>query len=97
MSNETRKAEANGETTATVEFRGETFTVSTEAADFSVDFVEALEDGKDVSMVRGALGPDQWRKVKAMRLTVKELGPFADQIAAAMGFGKPGESTASTD
>lgn len=92
-----RKAEAKGETTATVEFRGETFTVPTEYDDFSVDFVEALEDGKTLSLVRGALGPTQWRVVKSMRLTVKELTPFADDIARAMGFGEAGESSASAD
>ena len=96
MSNETRKAEARGETTATIEFRGESFVVSTEPEDFTVEFVEALEDGKTIGMIRGALGPAQWREVKAMNLTVKELRPFADDIATAMGFGDAGESTASS-
>ena len=97
MSNDTRKAEARGETTASVEFRGETFTVSTDQDDWTVDFVEAMEDGKTIGMVRGALGPAQWREVKAMQLTVKELRPFADDIARAMGFGDAGESVASSD
>lgn len=97
MSNETRKAEARGETTATLEFRGETFTISTEQDDWSVDFIEAMEDGKIIGMVRGALGPAQWRTVQGMRLTLKELRPFADDIARAMGFGDAGESAASSD
>ena len=95
MSNDTRKAEAHGDTTATIEFHGETFTVHTEPDDFSVDFMEALEDGRVLGMVRGALGPDQWRTVKAMQLTLKELRPLADEIAVAMGFGEAGESSAS--
>jgi hypothetical protein len=97
MSNETRKAEARGETTAAIEFRGETFTVSTEQDDFSVEFLEALEDGRTIGMVRGALGPRQWREVQAMQLKLKELRPFADDIARAMGFGDAGESAASSD
>ena len=97
MSDDTRKAEARGDSTATVEFRGHTFTIPTEYDDFSVDFVEALEDGKTLSMVRGALGPRQWQTVKAMRLKTRELAPLADDIAKAMGFGDAGNSAASSD
>jgi hypothetical protein len=95
MSNDALKAEARGETTKDIEFRGETFTVSTDQDDWTVDFIEAMEDGKTIGMVRGALGPRQWGTVKAMRLTLKELRPFADDIARAMGFGDSGESAAS--
>jgi hypothetical protein len=96
MSNETRKAEAHGETTATVEFRGETFVVSTEMDDMSVDFLESLEEGKTIGMIRGALGSAQWRTVRAMDLKARDLVPLSDAIAAAMGFGEAGESTASS-
>jgi hypothetical protein len=95
MSTTPRKDEAHGKT-ATVEFRDETFTVSREYDDFSIDFVEALEDGKSVGIVRGALGPDQWRTVKAMDLKVSDLRELSDAIAAAMGFGSAGESSASS-
>lgn len=96
MSDEARKAEASGESTATVEFRGETFTVPTEYDDFSLDFLEALEDGRTIGIVRGALGPVQWRVVKAMSLTARDLGPLADKIAEAMGFTNAGNSAASS-
>lgn len=96
MSNDTRKAEAHGETTATIEFRGESFTINTEPDDYTVDFLESLEEGKSVGMIRGALGPAQWRTVKAMNLTARDLAPLSDKIAAAMGFGEVGESTASS-
>src|SRR5690349_16978699 len=92
-----RQAEAQGETTAKVEFRGETFTVPTEYDDFSIDFVEALEDGRTVGIVRGALGPAQWRVVKAMDLKARDLAPLAEVIAQAMGFADAGNSTASSD
>lgn len=92
-----RQDEAQGKA-ATVEFRGETFTVSRDYDDWSVDFVESLEEGKTVGIVRGALGPDQWRTVRAWNLSMGELRPLADAIADAMGFGEGvGESSASGD
>lgn len=96
MSNETRKAEASGATTATVEFRGESFTIPTEPDDMSLDFMESLEEGKSVGIIRGALGPSQWRTVKGMDLKVRDLGELADKIAEALGFGDTGESAASS-
>lgn len=86
-----REAEAKDETTAPVEFRGQTFEVPRNYDDWTVDFLESIEEGKVIGIVRGALGPAQWRVVKGMNLTMKQLQPFADDIAAAMGFGKPGE------
>lgn len=97
MSNETRKAEARNDKTAEVEWRGHTFTVSREYDEWSVDFVESLEEGKTVGIVRGALDPKDWRTVKAQRLNMRELSELADKIAAAMGFGSAGESAASSD
>jgi hypothetical protein len=96
MSNETRKNEAK-DGLATVDFRGHEFTVSTEYDDWSVDFLESLEEGKSVGIVRGALGPNQWRKVQAMDLKVRDLSELADRVAKAMGFGSTGESQPSSD
>jgi hypothetical protein len=95
MSEAARKAEANGGQ-GEVEFRGQKFTVPLEYDDYSLDFIEALEDGRTVGIVRGALGPGQWRIVKAMDLTARDLGPLADSIAEAMGFTDAGNSTASS-
>ena len=95
MSNETRKAEAAGEKTAEVVFREHTFTVSVDYDEWSVDFVESLEEGKSVGICRGALGPAQWRKVRAMGLKMKDLSDLADAIASALGFGDSGNSPAS--
>lgn len=96
MSEEARKAEASGEATATVEFRGETFTVSREMDDWPVDFVDALEEGKTVGIVKGALGAAQWRRVRNMNLRMRDLEPLADGITKALGFGDVGESAASS-
>lgn len=97
MSNETRKAEARSDDTAPVTFRGETFTISTAYDEFPVEFVESLEEGKTVGICRGALGPAQWRRVRAMNLKMKDLAELSDLIATAMGFGDAGESAASSD
>lgn len=75
----------------TVEFRGLTFTVPLERDDWSVDFLESLEEGKSVGIVRGAIGPDGWRLAKTLDLKVRDLNELADLIAKAMGFGSTGE------
>jgi len=96
MSNEARESEAKDETVATLEFRGHTFEVPREYDDLSVDFLESVEEGKTAGIVRGALGPVQWRTVKSLDLKVRDLRELADLIAVAMGFGSTGESEAST-
>lgn len=96
MSTDVRKDEARGKT-AEVSWRGHTFTVSREYDDWTVDFLESLEEGKSVGIVRGALGSAQWSQVKSMDLKVRDLSELADAIASAMGFGSVGESPASSD
>lgn len=89
--NQARKAEAAGEKTATVKFRGHTFTIPRDYGAWSVDFVESLEEGKAVGIVRGALGPKQWAIVRQMNLSMDELEPFGGEIAKALGFASTGE------
>lgn len=96
MNDEARKAEAKDDPTATVEFRGLTLTVSREYDDWPVEFVDALEEGKTVGICKGALGPAQWRRVRALDLKMRDLAPLADLIAQALGFGDAGESSASS-
>lgn len=75
----------------TFEFRGLTFTVPLEREEWSIDFLESLEEGKSAGIVRGAVGPDGWRMVKTLDLKVRDLNELADLIAKAMGFGSTGE------
>lgn len=96
MSNETRKDEAQNKT-GIVEWRDQKFEVSREYADWTVDFLESLEEGKAVGIVRGALGQQQWRTVRGLNLKVSELNELSDLIAKAMGFGSSGESQTSSD
>ena len=97
MTEDIRKAEARGEATAEVKFRGHTFTVSREYDDFSVDLLESLEEGKTVGIVRGALGPKQWRVVRGMNLKARDLAELMEAISDAMGFSDSGNSAASSD
>lgn len=92
-----RTAEANGQTIAAFEYRGHTFTVSRDQNEWPLDFIEAAEDGHGVGMIRGALGPAQWRVVKGMGLKRPDVDELANTLAAAMGFTDAGESAASTD
>lgn len=89
------KTEAQSDV-GTFEFRGETFTVPLERVKWSVDLIESLEEGKAVGSVRGALGPAQWRTVRAMELNMGELGELSLLIAEAMGFSDAGESAPSS-
>lgn len=95
MTEDAREAEATGKP-GTFEFRGEKFTVSRERDEWTLDFLESMEEGKSVGIIRGALGPQQWRVVKGMDLTVKDADELSDLIAKAMGFGDAGESQASS-
>jgi hypothetical protein len=89
-----REAEATA-THGTFTFRDHEFKVPLDRDEWSVDFLEALEDGKAAGTVRGALGPKQWQTVKELDLKVKDLAELGDQIASVLGFGSAGESPAS--
>ena len=94
MSN-TRKAEANGDSTATVKWRTHEFTIPRNYDDYPVALTEALEDGKSVAIVRGFLGPAQWAVFKADNPVNRDLADLADEIAKELGFANAGESAAS--
>lgn len=82
---------------ATVTWRGHTFVIPREYADWSVDLLESLEEGKEAGIVRGALGIEQWRVFKATNPTVRDLNELAAELARALGFAVVGESKASSD
>ena len=96
MSN-ARKAEAKGEKTAVIEWRGHRFEVPREYDDWSVDLIESLEEGKGVGIVRGAIGPEGWREFKATNPKRRDLDDLTDAIVKALGFDEAGESSASSD
>jgi hypothetical protein len=90
-----RETEAT-QTHGTFTFRGHEFSVPLDRDEWSVDFLEAIEDGRAAGTVRGALGAEQWQTVKGLDLKVKDLAELGDLIAAVLGFGSPGESPASS-
>lgn len=94
MSTDARAAEAAG-TTATIHFRGHSFTISTQYPDWSLDLVESIEEGKSAGIIRGALGPEGWMVVKQLDLKMREVDELAALIASALGFGSVGESAPS--
>lgn len=96
MSNEAREAEANNEP-AVITWRGHEFTVPRDYDDWSIELVEAFEDGRELSIIRGALGPAQWRIVKSEEPKVRDIKGLAEDIATALGFRSVGESPASSD
>ena len=79
------KAEAV-QTELTVEFRGDTYTLPKDVEDWSLEAYEAFEDGKPVAALRGVLGPEQWAKVKAHGLRVRDLEEVADVFFGAIGL-----------
>jgi len=95
--NEARKEEADQKTTATVEFRGQKFEIPREQADWSLDLLEALEDGRNIATLRAAFGPRQWAVVKSMGLMAPEVDELAEAISVALGFKSMGESPSSSD
>ena len=96
MGTDTRENEA---TTGVgkVSWRDFEFEVPLERDEWSVDFLESIEEAKAVGVVRGALGPKQWHVVRGLNLKVRDLNELAAEISKAMGFGSAGESQTSSD
>jgi len=60
------------DTTKTVDFDGEEYTVAKEVLD-DVEVLEAWEDGKHATLCRLILGADQWKKFKSKKRSVTEM------------------------
>lgn len=97
MSNESRKAEAEGQATGVVKFRGREFTIPKDYNEWPLELHEALEDGRELAMIRAAFGPVQWAVVRQMGLTTPDLNELAAAVAESFGFKSTGESQASAD
>lgn len=82
---------------AVAKFRGHEFTIPREYSEWPLELAEALEDGSEIGILRGALGPVQWRLVRAMHLKVSDLNELTESITSALGFGSVGESSPSSD
>ena len=87
--------EANG-STASFEWRGESFTIPLEYADYPLDYIEAASDGKPVAIqMRALLGPEQWETVRGQNPKGRDLDELEEAIRGAMGL-SAGNSEASS-
>lgn len=94
-STDPREAEARKEP-YTVVWRGHTFTIPSEYSEWSLELMEALEDNREVGIVRGALGVEQWRIVKSLDLKARDFNELVVAITKALGFDSAGELPASS-
>lgn len=86
---EVLKAEAVAEENDTieVEFRGNKYTLPALAKEWDVEVMEALEDGRQVGVLRALLGDDQWRLLKSRHnLKLKDLDEISDAFLAKVGL-----------
>ena len=96
-SNNARAAEANDAKTLSVEFRGETFTVPTEYADYPLGFIEAVGDDKPPAIqLRELLGAEQWATVREVASKGSDIEELMRLIGDARGI-DAGNSPASSD
>lgn len=95
MSDEDRAAEAADEKRV-AHFRGHDFTLP-EYGEWSLDLHEAIEDGKNLAVLRAALGPEQWAIVRGMDLQTPGIDELAGAVSKALGFASLDPSGASSD
>ncbi len=85
------ESEATGDNQHTIEWRGLSLTFTDDAQDWSLEALEAFEEGKSVVALRELLGTKQWAEVKAKRPKGRDLGELMDTVAEAAGFTDSGE------
>lgn len=73
---------------------GERYRLPASPDDWSIDALEAFENGKVATAIKGILGLKAWTKIRATLSGgghVRDLEPLMDQIARAYGFESVGE------
>lgn len=88
--------EAAEESEATVTYKGCDFTFPLSQLDWSVDALEAFEEGKGTTIVRELVTPAQWHAFKDTRPTGRDINAVTDLIAVRLGFKSAPESPASS-
>lgn len=84
------QAEAEGDATAVVKWRGHEFTVALDADDWPVELLVAFEDGRVAAAVRAALGPAQWSTFMRTKPRTRDLSELYDALATALGLDDSG-------
>lgn len=80
----TAKSEAT-KSKITFTFDGEKYTIAP-TAEWDITVLEAVEDGKTVSLVRAILGDKQWEQFKAKPRKVEDLNKLFEAISKATGI-----------
>lgn len=84
----TKQAEAQAETDEpklnTFEYKGETYSVPADPRDVPLEVVYAETE---YEIVEQMVGPDQWKKFRDSRPTVRDFGVFSDLVLEASGQG----------
>lgn len=96
MTSKATAAEANDESTVTVEWRDLKFDLPTDRDEWPAEAALALEDGKYLAAVRALVPPDQFAALMATGPKVKDLTSLTEAVASALGFSDAGESPASS-
>jgi hypothetical protein len=65
-------------------FDGETYTIAP-AAEWDLDVMERVEDGKVTTAVRELLGPGQWKTFRSKPRKVADMGAMFATIEKALG------------
>ncbi|AXH50478.1 tail assembly chaperone [Gordonia phage Ruthy] len=85
------EAEAIGADTITVEYEGHRYTVPASVEDWSIDTLEAAENGAPTGVLRGVLGDDQYAVFKTRHPKVRNLKEMSQKVANVSGFNETGK------
>jgi len=83
--------EATEESTLrTIEWKGVEFTVSTNPMDWAYDTMDALADNRIGYALDGMLGPDNAKRFKALKPTLRDAIEVMNLISASVGVDEAG-------
>lgn len=82
--------EAEGITMADIEWRGHTFTVPSDADDWSVEAMMAFESGLNAHGMQAILEPAQWAELMSMKPLKRDLLDLFDVMSKALGLDDSG-------
>lgn len=85
------EAEVTG-SDVSIEWDGNSYKIGAGRADWSLETIEAWEQGKTASAIHGVLGDAQWRELnRRSKPKGSDLPALLTLISEALGFTSPGE------
>lgn len=82
------EAEEKGFTTVIVEYDGEYYEIPEEARNWPLEVMDAQEDGRNIGMIKGLLGDDQYRTFRSKPRTMGDFEDFSNKLVKAGVKGK---------